>query len=129
MAMDENPYAAPESREDRPRVEAPSPQSLVQTIRQGAWTGAKWSTIIVGPLAVLLFVVLAGAAVVDAVAFKSTGLNGAKAINLTYLLTPFVLYPMCCLHAAVFGAITNGLLHVVRAVTCWVTRGFRNPKP
>lgn len=106
-----NPYAAPTARiGEEPSPETRLPRGFRRTVARGAWLGWKWTTILCGPLALVLFVMVVGTYV-----WTSDPRNGyrvpARAELGLILLGLLASYLVCVFYGVVTGALVSAVAY------------------
>lgn len=113
-----NPYRSPKAVEKRPRRPRTAPPgSLLGSVRQGVRLGIKWTTIIVGPVALLCLLVS-----VLMILFRFCFGEGMALVadaklrweTLGLLASPFGLYLVFCMWGIVAGVVLCPLVYLVR---------------
>ena len=115
--MVENPFESPRATDSSLPKQRESwvrpldrPASLFGAVKQGAWLGFKWTTYIIGPLAVLallitLVLLLAGAAAIMQREGESI---------LTLIGGPFGFYAVSCLWGIAGGVVVCVVTYLIR---------------
>ena len=108
-----NPYSAPEAAiTDLPSRRA-SPQSFPQAIKRGAWLGLKWTTLVTGPLALLMLLLglgIVGFGVISGRLVPSFSDESTRAM----LLGPFGFYLVSCGWGIIIGSLVVPIAYLIR---------------
>ena len=113
--MNENPYKAPNATTERRSWIRPitDPGSFGGALKQGVWLGFKWTTFIVGPLAVLMLILALG---VVALTYILGTQNEDNESLLKMIGGPFGFYAVSCIWGIVGGILVCTTVFAYRRV-------------
>ena len=113
----DNPYAAPAIEIASPRAKQAPTKSLKQAIWRGAKAGLKWTTYVIGPVAILCQIAF--------VAFLVFGLvtpdwdeviADHPLLILRFLISPFAFYLACCVYGVIIAVAAKVIDYAVRRI-------------